>query len=413
MTQAFLYMLRLLNSVTNDIQPPLPPLQTDWDEVYEEANAHRLLPLIYRKTMELSDVNRPENATVLQWKRNVVEDGLKQMYQNSYLQQVLERMESEGIRVLLLKGLTLACLYPQVADRETVDADFLVPEESRERAADVFRSLGYEFMAEGSNDNEDTYTNGVLKMEMHTRLWEESAGERFEKLNALGIGHISDAVGISVDGKIIWTMPPQETIFYLMYHMIKHFFVCGIGVRYLSDVTLYVKHYSKDIDWGKFWRDIELMGYTSFTRCMLYLCAEHLGMDLESVAMLAISEEEISTAEKLLEDMAEGGHNGRRTLVRYKAGRVLRIYYENEDSKLPRSKLEILKRLFFPNREELANRKTMQAEYSKVIVVAWFQNLAFLYRRWRELRKERCSISSRVNCAQERLGLMHGLGLIG
>jgi hypothetical protein len=403
-------MLALLRSVIT--KEPAPPPGADWAGIAAEAAAHRVAPVVYRAALTLPPGAMPAPELLAAWKQDVMAAGMRQMRKELCLAQINKAMAAAGVKAILLKGVVLARLYPSTVDREMVDADILVPGGEMERAAGALTGLGYTFSDQLSGDNEDTYINGILNVELHARPWEESSGERFEKLDSVGAGVFADAVRVEEGGDRYWTLRPQDMVFYLVYHMVKHFFVCGIGARYLSDMALYVNRYHAEINWEKFWRDIGLLGYGTFTKSFFYLCEAYLGMDTAGIEMPGLSPGEIAAAEAMLADMAEGGHSGARTMVRYKAGRVLRIYYENENTKMPRSRLEMLRRVFFPSRGELNNMKTVRGEKPKNLASAWFWHIGFLFDRWRGRKQERCPMRERLGCAQKRLDMLHGLGLV-
>lgn len=413
MSSVFLYMLQLLKSAIWGIEPPPPSEEIEWSALYEEAEAHRVLPVIFRESAMLPILAQNGGETISnQWKGKVFAAGLRQMQQNHCLCAVIEKFEEESIKAVLFKGALLAKLYSNAADRETVDADILIDECDMTSAMSVLEEMGYVHYGEQSSDNEETFSNGELTLELHTRLWEEAEGDRYTRLCSLNIGLPENSVRASVLGKSVWTLNPQDMLFYMIYHMVKHFFVCGIGARYLSDLTLYINHYADEIDWSRFWRETDSLEYTTFAKIFIYLCKKYMGLREDCVEAPEMSADDVVLAEDMLLDIAEAGHNGRRSLVRYKAGRVLRIYYENEDITVPRSKVEIIRRVFFPSRSELKNRRTVSKMYSRISIVAWFQNLLYFYSRWKESRQQRCSLNERISCAQNRLFLLNELDLV-
>ena len=412
MTKEFIYLLQLLESVVNRHPAPLPPDGISWEALYQDANSQSLCAIVFAAVDSLLGEVRPPEGIMQAWRMQAILLGTAQMQKNHALKKLLMRVDAEGLRVLLVKGPVLASLYPSPASRTSVDADVLIESADLQAVSRVFEDEGYSFNEEASTDNENTFIGEFLNVELHERLWEEAAGRRYDRLDALGIGRMDNAVNIEVAGIKMRTLPPQEMMFYLIYHMVKHFFVCGIGIRYISDLTLYAENYADAINWDKFWADIDSLEYMSFAKCFLHLCVKYMGLSAGDIKLPEISLEDALRAERMLTDFAEGGHNGRKTLVRYKAGRILRVCYENEHIKVPRSRWTIFRQMFFPKKSELKNRNIANVKYSKFLLFAWVQHLLSLFMRWFKLREERCSLSDRIDCAQERFDLLHDLGLI-
>lgn len=405
------YMLELLYSAIHRQPPPSPPAGLDWHELYQEARAHMIDSVLFSLVEQLPAGSKPEDALLLEWKGVAFSRGLHQMRQEAALKALLDRIAAENLRVLVLKGITLSALYPEPHSRTTCDIDLLASEEQLLSVEAVLRELGYAHNPEASSDNVKSYSRDGVAIELHLRLWEENIGERYHLLSSLEIDGPERHQKATVRGVELWTLPPQSALFYLMYHMIKHFFVCGIGVRYLADITLFVEAHGHQLDWSEFWRQAELLGYTAFCRSLFLLCVRWLGMPDAPFEGAKPSMKEEQASNRLLEDILSGGHGGRKTLVRYKAGRVLRIYYENETKKMPKGKLAILRSLLFPKRAELENHRTEQVRFSGFLPFAWIQHLFYLLRRNYQSQQQ-CSIRDRVQCAQDRLALLGQLDLI-
>lgn len=412
MRTEFEYVLRLLKAAIYNEETPLPDSEIDWQILCEIAEEQKLVPVLYAPIKKLPQEAGIPSGALERWKAYSVMSCIGQQQKDECLKAVLRRAEEKGIRMLPFKGIALSTLYPVPSSRLSIDADCLISASDTERVAELMAELGYSISPTNFNENEDTYYNNILAFEIHTRLWEESSGERYEQLCALEIGKPENDFRLEMKGWEIKTLNPQETLIYLFYHMIKHFFLSGIGLRYLCDMTLFINKYAKEISWERFWDEAEMLGYTRFCRSFMNLCIDYTGLSADLGNGFRLDESERELATRILADMEEGGHNGRKSAVRAKAGRMVELYYNKKSAELPKTKLQMIKRLFSRKNWELENNRASQREYSTRSVVAWIQFLILQIKNRIRRKEPTCSIRERLNCAQNRFSLIQDLDIV-
>jgi len=118
--------------------------EEDWVEVLDLAGAHRMSSLVFYHVARLGLLNAMPGS---------VGEGLRQAYCQTWLQnrrmqsvlgKVLDRLASEGIPTMALKGLALAGrYYGNIALRPMVDIDLLVPRAEVSRVCRILRQFGY------------------------------------------------------------------------------------------------------------------------------------------------------------------------------------------------------------------------------------------------------------------------------
>ena len=109
---------------------PLLADPVDWDDVLQYGARHRVLGLVEYALRHVS--SRSLDAVPEQVRRHLLAAGLQHEVETrtklSLVKSLLERLGARGIGAMVLKGLTLAALYPELRLRPSDDIDLLVGE---------------------------------------------------------------------------------------------------------------------------------------------------------------------------------------------------------------------------------------------------------------------------------------------
>lgn len=114
-----------------------------WDALFQRAEEHQVLPLIYRSLRALEFQGVPTELEA-RLKAAFRVNAVRNMLLATELTRVLRLLGSAGIRVLPLKGVTLGeLLYGDPAFRVCYDIDILVPASEALRARQLLLAQGY------------------------------------------------------------------------------------------------------------------------------------------------------------------------------------------------------------------------------------------------------------------------------
>lgn len=419
MTDNQAHVLRLLASAVLDTPPPEPLDAPDWPAVSDEARAHRIEAVVYYTVLRLPQGQCPPAELLDRWKKQTVSSEMAQLLRELALDAVLQAARAAGLPLLLVKGRVLAALYPHPLARIASDADLLVPAGRRDEAAQLLEELGFVLDTQASSPHEEVFAGQNLVLELHTSLWEEQDGPIHDTLKSLGVDDQAAWVLNEGNTPACYTLPPTQDLFYQIYHMVKHLFVCGAGIRYLADLSLFDLAHGDTIDWPLFWDWTRQVGYVGITSHVFSLCRTWFGAFGTALAAQPGPAPDAAVTQGLLDDMLAGGHGGRRTAARYKAGRLMRPYYENRNRPVKeKGRLGLVMELLFPDAETLRNQRTTSHGYSRFLPLAWCQWWLWLLGRQQRSGKagpsheENCTLARRVETAQERLDLMRQLDLV-
>lgn len=225
----------------------------DWNHLYEVADQERVAPLLY-------DVVGGQD---------MVPPALEQELHKAYghtaarnallldaLGEVLRRLASEGVSVIVLKGAALAeVVYGDIALRPMRDLDLLVRPEDLPAARQLMVALGYASPGAAigpGRPRADDHAEALLKqgiidipVELHWRL----VGSRPQQQVVSTDWVWETALPARIGDAPARMLGPEAQVFHLCAHLLLHH--GGRGLLWLHDVAEVITFYRARIDWGQ------------------------------------------------------------------------------------------------------------------------------------------------------------------
>ena len=154
-----------------------------------------------------------------------------------------------GRRIWVVKGQTLAQLYPEPKSRSCGDIDFLCHPDDWEKAVSFFRDA-YEAKFKDTNSPKHIeFRSRGIQYEMHRSLVSLSNPRHQQYWDTVVMDEIlASDESIEICGVKVPILPPTINALYVFAHIFGHFISEGIGLRQFCDWALVLKHYKKEID---------------------------------------------------------------------------------------------------------------------------------------------------------------------
>ena len=200
----------------------------DFERAYQTARMQQIIPLFYYGAAQspaflassVSERFFSDTCKLL----------ARSERQNTEIQKICKAFEAKGIDFCCLKGAILQNLYPQKGMRVMGDADILIRIEQYEQIKPIMLSLGY---TEGIESDHELIWNkaGALHVELHKRLI-PSYNKDYNAYYLDSWNRIKNH-----------EMSPEDLFIYLLTHFAKHYRDTGAGVKYITDLYLFEKHY--------------------------------------------------------------------------------------------------------------------------------------------------------------------------
>ena len=244
----------------------------DWSAVLAEAQRHKVTALLYPAIRSMSGVpeaifNKVCGTAI------AVATASEAMLKEQ--RRILDLLEARQIPCAVLKGTSVAYLYPHPELRTIGDIDILVDEENLDEACKVLKADG--FAPSYTAEKHLCLQKGAVWVEMHrmVSVFPESEKGRFTKQTmADALHHIQMA---EIDSVRFPMLSGAYQIIALLAHMEQHLATSGIGLRQVCDWAV-TAHALRNCFDGETLALLERCGLLRFARIMTRLCERYLGL---------------------------------------------------------------------------------------------------------------------------------------
>ena len=390
----------------------------DWQYIRKSSRMNALglfvYDLAYKHGVSQKESERSQEDSEFwcDWKEETQWQIVHEIQKQYALRRVIEKAEGQGLQPVLFKGSILADLYYDAALRSSTDSDIYIDPKDGAQMTQILLELGYEYVEEHSKPQVPVYYQRGIGhcIELHFCLWEDYTGSRMKLLEEMELTRPDTLVRVKLDGFEVTTLEPTRHLIYQMFHIIKHFTVQGVGLRYLLDITLFVNAYNKQIDRTFFWSSMDKLGYTIFCEKFLTMCHEYFGlkkiMILQHERTMQEKEEEI-----FLFDLLNIGEVFQDRNLSWEMLTIMKPYLEGETI-ASKSKIGRMLHLMFPMPRELPNHCGYAKKIVVLLPIAWIHKW-FLF-VWRRLMRgnQKMSASKKMQAAEYRIGMLKNMGLL-
>ena len=183
-----------------------------------------------------------------------------------------------GIKTMILKGIGLAQLYPTPKHRPCSDLDIWLF--GRQKDADKILKEKYNIpINEGHHHHTVFHINDVMVenhydfIEQHSRSSKATMESYLKELS-----ETEAPISINIEDVGVYIPGANLNALFLIMHAGAHFAADSISIRHLTDWALFLKHYSKSVNWNKLLNIAEQFGCFKFIETLNSVCIEYIGM---------------------------------------------------------------------------------------------------------------------------------------
>ncbi|MHB8128933.1 MAG: nucleotidyltransferase domain-containing protein [Mobilitalea sp.] len=406
------FLLSLVNSaIHEDVSFTEDCSGVEWEQVYEIARINGLLPLLYDQVKKISEVIIIPDEILTNWKDITFISMLHEFEKYRSLREILYLAKKQHITFIIFKGCVLANLYPKYSSRASGDTDILIYERDRWKAIKLLESLGFRKDEETSKELVYSYILDKIqyKIELHFSLWEDYKSAKIDLLENMDLTREQSLIGINACGMEVTTLGYLEHFVFQMFHIIKHFSLQGVKIRYLIDITLYLTRYHEYIDYKEFWNKVKVIGYDQFCENFFAICVQYLGMSAE--IMEGRSKNVEKNTQRLLVDMVNVGSANSKINAKWELLDILTPYFTGEQDATnikDKRKIDIL----FPQSMYLSQKYAYAKKYKMMLPIAWVHRFGCYLTNWFKHKEDWRKAKERLEIIEHRLSLMRSLGLL-
>lgn len=336
-------------------QPPSTPL--DWNKICRLAKAQQVEGILFTQCQSFIP---PSHFS------HLVQGYGKTLFyyanRAALLNEITGMLKDEAIPYFLVKGFTVAKLYPVPALRTMGDIDFIVHKEDKERVHSLLLNLGFECRSQ--YDHEWQYFKNKMEVELHhDLLYEEEA--TFHNHRTF-INNCWDYVHAN---ELDWNFH----FIFLLLHLHKHIMYSGVGFRQFMDLAVVIQQIHT-LDWDWIYATLAKIGLDETARTWFGLIAVWFGIYAPEAVQLSDGQIHDVT-EKILANGVFGFHD--------KENRDNHKFNAIYNAKYPKLKmLQRTVRAFFPSYDTVYHVD----RYSFVDGKKWLMPAVWIYRAFWGLR---------------------------
>lgn len=359
MTTAFKELLYIYGDAICGRKSILPE-SCDREKITEKAIEQNILPLVYFNIFG-EETNNKYYSLVMQSLAN----NERRMF---FLGKLSKELTEAGIEHCVLKGSSLAVLYPMPELRISGDVDMLINPADEKKVMKFMEERN--FIVADRDGNAQNFTAKHHKaglFEIHVKLF-DSEFDKYVLKNKFKVQEPFASM-INPDGTKLNILGKNDGLYFAASHMIKHFVKDGLGLRQISDWLLYVQKYGDAVDMAGFNSVIEELGFEKFINAIYTIGNRYFGMNFECVE---------ESPEDILSDMDEGGSFGHsdKDRAKYKA-KLLHRLYGKSDSEIRKNTFQKLLKIAFPSKRTLVQKGFLRENASCFMLpIGWIKRWA-------------------------------------
>jgi hypothetical protein len=226
---------------------------SDWDGVIQQANRHRVTPLLYRRLKTLGP-GTIIPAGIMQRLQEIYlfDSARRNVRLHHQLSKVLKMLQNDGIPVIALKGVHLAeVVYGDLALRPMDDMDLLVRTTDLSRIEAKLLEMGYSpsrrFWIEAecaTSRHLAPFTKpGAASLEIHWTIARPTDPFKIDVDELWKRARPATIAGVEV-----LVLSPEDLLLHLCLHASFHHRFT-IGLRPFCDISETLHHYRDEMDW--------------------------------------------------------------------------------------------------------------------------------------------------------------------
>ncbi len=290
-----------------------------WNEVYRLAQEQSVQGLVLQgidtvqgSWLKVHGSPLVPKGLLLQWIGEVqmIEQRNKEM--NAFIAELIDKLRKADIYALLVKGQGIAQCYEKPLWRVCGDIDFLLSDESYEKAKFFLVPLASEFETEYIGAKHLGMTINGWVVELHgslrvglpnriNRVLDEIQRDTFYNGNVRSWNN---------NGTQVYLLGKENDIVYVFVHFLNHFYKEGVGLRQICDWCRLIWTYKDSLDHELLESRIRKMGIVSEWKSFYNLASRYLGMPDLGSGLMVHDPQFDKRADRIMEFVIKSGNMG-------------------------------------------------------------------------------------------------------
>lgn len=269
--------IQLISNEINDIHNRIDLSNIQIEQLIALCKLHRNVGLVYSALMKQENV--PQNIIDV-FEKGFYVEMLVYSKRTTVFKMVLEEFNKKEIKHVIVKGMSYAKCYRQSEFRTMGDMDVIVSPNDIKKADKVLEKLGGQLDYESSNHKVHNYKLKKNHIEIHTSIGYAGGFNPTYDYESYFQKAIQESVCMN---QCTYEFSPYDKVMYGIFHIAKHFYESGCGVRMITDLAVLMKSYKSQLDMEMLWKDLEEMRLKEFSKNLFSICQKWFGLEVDEL----------------------------------------------------------------------------------------------------------------------------------
>ena len=254
----------------------LPISAQEWAFLYNKALEHTVGAIVYDAIVALPDALLPPQHLLMKWMVYTDSIERKNKLMNGIVVELSELFHSNGVNHLLLKGQTLAGLYPTPLHRTCGDIDWYFETQGDFHTANgLIKALAIPIEKQAGFSTNYYFKN--IEVEHHQSMLDIS--NPFIKRYLKTIKAEEAETIFMCNNHAVKSLPPLLSVLSVNLHILKHSLSFGVGLRQICDSAMLYHHYSHQLDGNHLKTIYQKLGVYHWVQHLHHLLVSAIGLD--------------------------------------------------------------------------------------------------------------------------------------
>lgn len=285
-------------------------VKVDWEKVYQLAEEQSVIGVVLAGIEHSNE--KPPQELLLQWIGEVQMFEQQNLAMNNFIAKLIEKLRKDDIYTLLLKGQGVAQCYERPLWRSCGDVDLLLSDSNYKKAKDVLIPWASSIEPESIYGKHLGLTIDAWVVELHGTQHTELS-YRIDKV----IDSVQD--DLFYQGNVrswengntqVFLPSPDNDVFFIFTHFLKHFYKGGIGLRQICDWCRLLWTYKELLNRELLESRIRKAGLMTEWMSFGAFAVEYLGIPSEAIPFYSTEKKWLRKAKRIQEFVMRVGNMG-------------------------------------------------------------------------------------------------------
>lgn len=260
--------------------------EVDFQEINRLAEEQTVVGLVAAGLEHVTDVKVPQQWA-LQFAGQTIQLEQRNKAMDVFIAGLIEKLRSEDIYTLLVKGQGIAQCYERPLWRACGDVDFYLSESNYQTAKDFLKPLASHVEDEDCKRLHLGMTIEPWTVELHGTLHSDFSNRMNKGLDDVhrALFYGGDVRSWNNDGVSVFMPSADNDVIIVFTHFLQHFYVGGIGLRQICDWCRLLWTYREQIDSKLLKKRLRKMRLISEWKAFSYFAIEYLDMPREAMPL--------------------------------------------------------------------------------------------------------------------------------